>query len=194
MGQSTSPQSNFPDHSKHLELFNLYRDYVRHQYDLINHRTTWYATMQAFLFGAFGFSIQKKAEVAGDHPDKLSACATAVNHITCNIVGQLDWAIIFFCVVGMAISCVVWRVMKAASDPIQELYRVWEPIANCEHAKGNAHVPYLTGGMDEKHANAGRKYTMWLPVIIGIIWLLILIVIEIVPFFSVGAYYKYVFV
>jgi hypothetical protein len=34
---------------KLTELYQLYRDYVEHQYELLNHRTNWFIGVNAFL-------------------------------------------------------------------------------------------------------------------------------------------------
>jgi len=146
--------------------------------------------MQAFLFGAFAFTIQKKTEIIANHDDKL---VCKVYSGFCEAIGQLDVVVTLFCIVGIAVSIVVWRVMRAASDPIGDLFGEWKPIRDALHSKGNIHVPFLTGGMKEKHARVGRKYTMNLPWIIGIIWGLILFVIEVIPIFTGRSHFLYLF-
>lgn len=43
--------------------YNSTRDHVKHEDDLINHRMTWLITLQAFLFGAYGFSLSAEASL-----------------------------------------------------------------------------------------------------------------------------------
>jgi hypothetical protein len=43
---------------KLAEHFELYRDYVKHEDELINRRLTWLLTVQGFLFAAYGLTNQ----------------------------------------------------------------------------------------------------------------------------------------
>jgi hypothetical protein len=46
-----------------IEIYELFRSYVKHEDTLIDHRTTWLIYIQSFLLATFGFSYQKKFEV-----------------------------------------------------------------------------------------------------------------------------------
>jgi hypothetical protein len=37
-----------------LSLYNVYRDYMKHEDDLINQRASWHLLLQGFLFATFG--------------------------------------------------------------------------------------------------------------------------------------------
>jgi hypothetical protein len=40
-----------------LQLFQIYRDYVKHEDGLINFRVTWFIATQAAIFAAYGFLV-----------------------------------------------------------------------------------------------------------------------------------------
>src|SRR5580658_5975181 len=43
----------------HIELYSVFRDYLKHEDDLINNRLNWNFTIQGFLFTAYTFTLQK---------------------------------------------------------------------------------------------------------------------------------------
>jgi hypothetical protein len=47
-----------------IPIYELFRDYVKHQDSLINNRLSWLLTIHGFLYATYGFTIQKKLEVA----------------------------------------------------------------------------------------------------------------------------------
>jgi hypothetical protein len=53
------------------ELYVLYRDYIKHEDELINARISWMINIQSFLIATFGFSYQKKFEVVSLFIDKM---------------------------------------------------------------------------------------------------------------------------
>lgn len=46
-----------------IALHDLYRGYVKNEDSLINYRTTWLITLQTILFGIYGFTSQKNADI-----------------------------------------------------------------------------------------------------------------------------------
>jgi hypothetical protein len=55
------------------ELYVLYRDYIKHEDELINARTSWMINIQSFLIATFGFSYQKKFEMVSLFVQKMSS-------------------------------------------------------------------------------------------------------------------------
>jgi hypothetical protein len=45
-----------------LRLYEIHREYIEHEDDLINHRSTWHLLLQGFLFAAFGVIGQWQTE------------------------------------------------------------------------------------------------------------------------------------
>ncbi|MGA9546355.1 MAG: hypothetical protein WBS14_01525 [Rhodomicrobium sp.] len=54
MEKNTIPQSEA------IALYNVYRDYVKHEDTLMNVRMTWFLTTQAFLFSCYALLNQKR--------------------------------------------------------------------------------------------------------------------------------------
>ena len=46
------------------EVYKIHRDYLEHEDELVHHRTTALITIQSFLIATFGFTYQKKYEIA----------------------------------------------------------------------------------------------------------------------------------
>jgi len=67
-GPNTPPPNPRKDLDRLLKLFAVYRDYMKVEHDLQNHRSTWHLLMQGFLFtalaaiGAWQFLPQLKTE------------------------------------------------------------------------------------------------------------------------------------
>jgi hypothetical protein len=54
------------------ELYVLYRDYIKHEDNLINARISWMISIQSFLIATFGFSYQKKFEIINSFINKIN--------------------------------------------------------------------------------------------------------------------------
>ena len=50
----------------HHEHYAIFRDYLKHEDNLINNRLNWNFTIQGFLFASYTFTIQKIAEIKSD--------------------------------------------------------------------------------------------------------------------------------
>ncbi|MGA2905059.1 MAG: hypothetical protein ABSD98_14595 [Candidatus Korobacteraceae bacterium] len=48
---------------RHRQLYSVFRDYIKHEDDLINYRLNWNFTIQGFLFAAYSFTLQKVADL-----------------------------------------------------------------------------------------------------------------------------------
>jgi hypothetical protein len=60
-GRTTMRAQQNLDSKNTRELFWIYRLYVQYEDDLINNRTTWLITIQAFLLATFGVFLPKMA-------------------------------------------------------------------------------------------------------------------------------------
>jgi hypothetical protein len=47
--------------------YRIFRDYLQHEDDLINHRSTWHHTIQGLLFTALGVTLSKLDPTATRH-------------------------------------------------------------------------------------------------------------------------------
>jgi hypothetical protein len=89
-----------------IDLHRIFRDYVKHEDDLINQRLNWNFYIQGFLLGAFAFAFQKTAELwnALSHVnDTPQLDFSPVRHG----LGELYVFLLVVAVVGIWVSLVV---------------------------------------------------------------------------------------
>jgi len=171
------------------ELFPVYREYIKHQYELIHHRTTWYIQLQAFLFTCFAFVVQKRAELGFQALDR-SVC---IKDARCIYVGYLDVSIVSFCLAAISTSYILYKLIISASMPIEALWNKWGDIwKKLESRSANQAMPLLTGGISVKHAMDGIKLTKKVPLALGLVWMLIFMLVEILPVMSGRSFLQYV--
>jgi len=65
---ATPDITRFPPGLK--RLYEIYRDYIKHEDDLINHRSTWHLLIQGFLFATLAGC--GKSDLAGQRPTPLA--------------------------------------------------------------------------------------------------------------------------
>lgn len=151
-----------------LDLFELYRKYIIHQYDLLNHRTNWFVAGNAFAFATYGFTIQKKLEVASKvHPWTGDFFGAA---------HAIDWFLIILCLFGIGFSILGYQLLKAAADPIYDIHALFKSIAaNAEFTPPApeaktivGRLPHVVGGTYDN--TKGPFYTTMLPVLVLLAW------------------------
>lgn len=54
MPAETKPDETTVDSADQLRLFELYRDYIKHEDELINHRVGWFIQLHSFLIASYG--------------------------------------------------------------------------------------------------------------------------------------------
>jgi len=133
---------------QHYEIF---RDYVKHEDDLINHRLNWNFTIQGFLFAAYTLSMQKIAELkiavlAHSHPQM------ALSLFNSSTLGlrELRIAMLMVALVGLFVSFGVYLSVSAARMAIDEVTEKWNSLysdyqPNPERGKPHCHGLYLPG-------------------------------------------------
>lgn len=158
------------------KLFELYRDYLKHEDNLVNHRLTWLVSVQSFLIATFGFSYQKKFEVISQAilDSKLSALE--------NTIFLYDWFLFFLVLIGLGTSFSAWRSVSAAVRAINRLKLGWKKIIGSQPQ--HYHLPDITGGGDEKASDDGVRLSLGLPRFFLFFWLVILC------FVGAGAWYN----
>jgi hypothetical protein len=172
-----------------IALFAVYRSYIIHQYELMHHRTTWFVGINAFLFTTYGFTIQKRME--------LALAATINGSIQpCGIIrsplAYLDVFLIFLCMMGFSLSIVSLIILRSANNPIEQLHRYFDATMAGMGRKipGGSDIPptgirfvlpYIVGGFLEKNMQTGRKVTARIPYVMMVFWCAIAIGTEIFP-------------
>jgi hypothetical protein len=155
-----------------LELFKLYRDYLIHQYALLNHRTNWFIGINAFLFATYGFTLQKRLEVMRSPlrmPDDFQSILTSVDNFR-----------MIISLFGAALSFLAYFLLRAAIKPISDLRKLFDDLAKqigeadnaAEEPQMIAHLPHLVGGLRGK--TQGPFLTSCIPALLLTTWIAIL--------------------
>jgi hypothetical protein len=131
---------------KYIELYNLYRDYLKHEDGLINWRTSWFLVVQAVVLGAY-----------------------ATLRIKSNL---LYHTILALASVGF-FSCALHVIsILAAVLAIRALRAKWEMLIHVldEDAKL---LPGITSGGRRTRNTGGHLLAVMLPAIFGSLWLFV---------------------
>lgn len=149
------------------ELFNLYRDYLKHEDGLINYRTTWLVSVQSFLIATFGLSYQKKFEVLAQAIEKCTVTKLEIS------IYLYDIFLVLLVIVGVYTSYAAIHSVKAALLANEELIRKWEEII--QYYPPRYHLPAISGGGHPEALGKGKKLALNLPLGFLITWLVILL-------------------
>jgi hypothetical protein len=165
------------------QIFDRYRSYVIHQYDLTNHRTTWFVTMNAFLFAAFSLITSAKLNLLSNLMTKdLQICAGGVS-TKCNVFVEPDFFLLIVCVIGAFSALIAFLLIESARRPIAVIATKWEQQFGIAGAPSKEAVekleggPWLllVGGLSRRNALWGRVATPLFPCVVAMAWPLIAI-------------------
>jgi hypothetical protein len=99
---------------------DFYRDYLKHQYELLNHRTNWFIAINAFLLGTLGFSIQKRAE--------LSLRTDSNVELLKSTLATIDSFSILLSLLGIALALITPVLLSAAARPIYRISHLFKQL------------------------------------------------------------------
>lgn len=138
-------------------LFSIYRDYIEHQYELMNHRINWYILIQSFLFASCAVMAQASATISVVHD-----ITPTTNKISdyCNIVS------IVICCVGIYTTIIALSGIRAAERPIGSLQRRWQSIVEGDEGLSSARATMprlLVGGDNDVYRRRGVRLAVHLP-------------------------------
>jgi hypothetical protein len=108
-------------------LYGIFRDYLKHEDDLINGRLNWNFTIQGFLFASYCFCLQKVAEVRGQVLPKTDFQYAASMDFAL-AVHELRLVMIVIAAVGFFVSAFVLMSVWAATLAMHELETKWRAI------------------------------------------------------------------
>ena len=129
-----------------IKICGLFRDYIKHEDDLVNHRLTWLLTIHGFLYATCGFTLQARPEVAQRVASDFLKYATTVcpnldqmtskacidvqrHYFSIDSLGytsiELDLFLFMLALVGIAISFFGLRSIRAAVDSSVSLRRIF---------------------------------------------------------------------
>jgi hypothetical protein len=145
-----------PD-DRRYKRFELLRDYLKHEDNLVDHRIKWNLTIQGFLFTAFGFSLQK-----ADNP-LLQELASLLIPIAGSII-------------SLCATCGIF----AAHLSLKSLARHWEPKNDAPANKGDW-LPTLGGGGASTALIVGLVASFGPAMLIAAIWGVICLQLHDIP-------------
>ena len=142
------------------DLYSIYRDYMKHEDDLINQRSTWHLLIQGFLFATFG--------VMGEWQPESGAGF---------LNGHRLFLIMVLASTGMAIAVVACVSVAAAYLAIRRLCKGWED-AKADSSVSNLRdvFPGIAGAGGDWIKRCGIAAATVTPVLLVAAWLTILAV------------------
>ena len=102
-----------------VTFYELTRNQIEHEDRLIDHRMTWLLTLQAFLFGAFGFSLSAESNLQSTKRLNPSFDITAAT-------GFIHHARVGFALMTFASSAVLLCGVAAAAMSMRNLVGQWD--------------------------------------------------------------------
>lgn len=137
-------------------LYKLYRDYMKHEDDLLNQRTTWHLLIQGFLFTTLGV-IGEWQNPHGE--DRLYL-----------LRGFLVYILVL---AGLVIAVAASISVNAANDAIEALYKKWQRVLITYQRESKNLLPEIAGGGDATARDSGKRPTVWIPRVLIAAWILI---------------------
>jgi hypothetical protein len=134
-------------------IYNIYRDYIKHEDELINRRLLSNIILQGFLFAAFGFSIEflRRSTVDG-------------------LPANLRFLPFVFPLVGCAVGVLALMSIVAAQEAIDGLKKDWEHIALAIDPRILVRLPGLTGAGQKRSNSLGKMPQVGIACVIIIAW------------------------
>jgi hypothetical protein len=183
----TDSQADHTDkEADHIKTYEIFRDYIKHEDNLVNFRTTWNITVQSFLIATFGFTFQKMQEVierytASQRHEDIAKAGTLLHE---SIV-QFCLVMILLSAIGFVISVSTLTSVRAAKIAQRNISTdVW-PKVLVELNKRNSIVksfPLLLGGGSQKADETGHAPGVILPWLFMGFWLVVLFAVMFVLF------------
>jgi len=94
-----------------IKIYEVFRDYIKHEDNLINNRLTWILTIHGFLYATYGLTMQKKMEIAQKIASDLTtpAAPRSYNDYSqiaglCHTLWLSDRFLICISIIGLVIS------------------------------------------------------------------------------------------
>ena len=148
---------------KSISIYKLYREKVVHEDTLINWRTTWFVTLQAFIFTAFSLSQDRLGELQ-------------------------DFVNLSFCILGILISIASFVSITAAKSAINKTVGKWRFRYSDQDGRllhrgvrdlidPAGLLPAIKGaGSSDYIAFRGNVFSFLVPLIIGVFWVVLMVV------------------
>ena len=134
-----------------IDLYNIYREYIKHENTLINNRISWLTTIQGFLFAAFGLIIKNGHEpiISGE---KVSCFLRVIAFV------------------GAAVSVLTFISALGAIKSIDKLEISWKSIREKDKV---VLLPWPKGGGDDIAPFLGRVGSFGISSVFVCVWIFI---------------------
>ena len=187
---STSSLLNNVEITDWINVYGLFRDYVKHEDGLINNRLLWILTIHGFLYATYGFTVQKKLEVAHELANDTSGFSH--HAFLCYLQGanlavaiaQIELFIVCIGLVGLCISfigLISIRAAGTAQNSIRDIFNFQFNTFNRQQDNSQHTfligtegrqiiVPSITGGGVPGAHGSGLISPVFIPVILLISW------------------------
>jgi transcriptional regulator with XRE-family HTH domain len=140
-----------------VEHFKIFRDYIKREDDLIDHRVSWNSTIQGFLFAAYGLSLQKPLDVKPSSGDP---------HNLGILVRFIPWF-------GIALSGLVLIAVLGAVLAHMRLRKDWHKVNPCYPLK--PYLPDIAAGGSNAARRLGLVAPLAIPILFVVAWLWLLL-------------------
>lgn len=140
--------------------FRIFIDYIRHENELINHRTTWFIALQTIIGAAIGYIISKSGVLIAE--SILSDNLKFDMKISQYVVGWICLSSI-----GTVTSAAARNSIDAAIYSQDVTALIWERTVPIEIRR---RFPDLMGGDSRQQAMEGSKFASHLPTFAWLVW------------------------
>src|SRR5580658_8096117 len=116
LGPAEISSASSADVQFHLQLYSIFRDYIKHEDDLINQRLSWFLTLQGFFFAAYALALQKSVE-SWTTLSSSTGTFTATDSVATSLMDVYRFSMTL-AAVGFCVSVVVFLGVHAASTAL----------------------------------------------------------------------------
>ncbi len=146
-----------PEFDPLKDLYGIYRDYMKHEDDLINQRSTWHLLIQGFLFATFGVMGEWQLEAAGGY-----------------LHSERPLLVLILSGCGLLIALAALSSIIAANTAIQHLCSQWSNIKSRVSTDLSDAFPGLAGAGSDQAKRWGKLPAHLIPIFVAAAWGLIL--------------------
>ena len=150
-----------------FKMYQIYIEYVRHENDLMNQRTTWSMTVQGGLLVILVYLLQKFFDINPALADSAAPLRDEHRQLF-NLLIVVFWIIV--CGLGLAVSSFSQRSINAAIAAQRELNLIWK-VNFLERAEA-LKFPRLMGGGSVLADDHGGLLARSLPPILVGVWII----------------------
>jgi hypothetical protein len=186
-----------------VKIYELLRDYIKQEDNLINQRLTWILTIHGFLYATYGLTIHKNLEIAAKMAadltdDKNRRVAAYLNgSILCTTLWEMHLFLILISLIGFFISYFGARSINAAYESATQVrdvlekefstrtdkynlrvgrkIRVIRRIEVGDSTTGSAKLPDISGGGSEYLERRGFTASRAIPYVLAFGWVVAII-------------------